>query len=810
MNPIATQQATLDNALVPYEKRLNTKRCNARIAFSKPQKEETYQVTLDALKISPCYPAFQITAEVLEIYVHQFWNTIKNIGKIDGYNFKLDKKKYRVDTEPWRTFSAVINRCISGKSSGLDRLRELHFMYRANNREISSARKENMPYPRFTKVIIDHFISKDNTISIRNKINLHISRDDTLLVPPKKARKFKKHASPKLKTVTTSPKEPTQKVLAKASKGKGIKLLSNAALLEEAQMKKTLKKRKTKDTNEGTGVKPKILNVSKDDSSDSNNDSWGDSEAKSDEDHDEDDNDDKDDNDDDDGNNDDSGFIQKEEDAHVTLTMVHDKTEGPLQSSSISFDFTSKLLNLDDPSPNINSLINTSTIPPLPSPLKEEVNVAVWLQSNKLQEEAEAENQEFINQVDSTIKQILKEQVKAQVSKIMPQIEKHITKSMGAEVLVRSTNQPQTFYAVATSLSEFELKKILIDKMKMNKSINRSYIQKNLYIALIEAYNSDKDIFTSYGDVATLKRGRDDQDKDEDHLAGSDPWTKRRKLSKDVKLLKGSKSKESKINQNRLTLDRLKNGSAPLLKNVTKQPPRTFDELMGMGTPIDFLAYVMNRLKIDNLTQEILVGPGFNLLKGTCKSFAKLKFHFKECYKAVNDRLDWHNPEGHEYPFDLSKLLPLIEDQGRQETNDKSKEKRLEDVLSVRDFLEVFLEDLPRLPPTRQVEFQIDLVSGAALIARTLYRLAPSKLSCWLLPTIYQRLLEDCQTYDEVDSEERSENFMVYYDASRKGLGAVLMQREKVIAYASRQLKIHKKNTTHDLELGAVVFALKM
>ncbi|GKB84682.1 putative reverse transcriptase domain-containing protein [Tanacetum coccineum] len=56
-----------------------------------------------------------------------------------------------------------------------------------------------------------------------------------------------------------------------------------------------------------------------------------------------------------------------------------------------------------------------------------------------------------------------------------------------------------------------------------------------------------------------------------------------------------------------------------------------------------------------------------------------------------------------------------------------------------------------------------------------------------------------------------SENFIVYYDASHKGLGVVLMQNEKVIAYASRQLKIHEKNyTTHDLELGAVVFALKM
>ncbi|GKC97182.1 putative reverse transcriptase domain-containing protein [Tanacetum coccineum] len=58
---------------------------------------------------------------------------------------------------------------------------------------------------------------------------------------------------------------------------------------------------------------------------------------------------------------------------------------------------------------------------------------------------------------------------------------------------------------------------------------------------------------------------------------------------------------------------------------------------------------------------------------------------------------------------------------------------------------------------------------------------------------------------------EGSENFVVYCDASRKGLGAVLIQREKVITYASRQLKIHEKNyTTHDLELGAVVFALKM
>ncbi|KAI3687685.1 hypothetical protein L1987_81385 [Smallanthus sonchifolius] len=58
---------------------------------------------------------------------------------------------------------------------------------------------------------------------------------------------------------------------------------------------------------------------------------------------------------------------------------------------------------------------------------------------------------------------------------------------------------------------------------------------------------------------------------------------------------------------------------------------------------------------------------------------------------------------------------------------------------------------------------------------------------------------------------EGTDDFVVYCDASIQGPGCVLMQREKVIAYASRQLKVHERNyTTHDLELGAVVFALKI
>ncbi|GJT14046.1 putative reverse transcriptase domain-containing protein [Tanacetum coccineum] len=327
-----------------------------------------------------------------------------------------------------------------------------------------------------------------------------------------------------------------------------------------------------------------------------------------------------------------------------------------------------------------------------------------------------------------------------------------------------------------------------------------------------------------------------------------------------------------------------------------------------------------------------------------------------------------------------------------KEVEDKSEKKRLKDVPIVRDFLEVFPEDLPGLPPTRQVEFQIDLVPGVAPVARAPYRLAPSEMKDvsgtnwkevrkWLLRTssspwgapvlfvkkkdgsfrmcinyrelnkltvknrypllriddlfdqlqgssVYSKIdlrsgyhqprvqeedipktafrtryghyefqvmpfgltnapavfmdlmnrvckpyldkfvivfIDDILIYSKNKQEheeylklilellkkeelyakfskcefwipkvqfskshdmtarqklcsapilvlpEGSEDFIVYYDASIKGLGAVLMQREKVIAYASCQLEIHKKNyMTHDLELGAVVFSLNL
>ncbi|GKD86380.1 hypothetical protein Tco_1357534 [Tanacetum coccineum] len=63
-----------------------------------------------------------------------------------------------------------------------------------------------------------------------------------------------------------------------------------------------------------------------------------------------------------------------------------------------------------------------------------------------------------------------------------------------------------------------------------------------------------------------------------------------------------------------------------------------------------------------------------------------------------------------------------------KKAKDKSEEKLLEDVPIVQEFLEVFPEDLPELPPARQVEFQIDLVPSAAPVARAPYRLAPAEM----------------------------------------------------------------------------------
>ncbi|GJS70457.1 hypothetical protein Tco_0703298 [Tanacetum coccineum] len=102
----------------------------------------------------------------------------------------------------------------------------------------------------------------------------------------------------------------------------------------------------------------------------------------------------------------------------------------------------------------------------------------------------------------------VKEQVKAQLSKILPKIEKTVNKQLKAEVMTCSSTESKTFLTIATNLSELELKKILIDNMESNKSIHRSDEQKNLYKALVDAYETDKLILNTYGDTVSFKRRR--------------------------------------------------------------------------------------------------------------------------------------------------------------------------------------------------------------------------------------------------------------------------------------------------------------
>nr|GEV73697.1 reverse transcriptase domain-containing protein [Tanacetum cinerariifolium] len=148
-----------------------------------------------------------------------------------------------------------------------------------------------------------------------------------------------------------------------------------------------------------------------------------------------------------------------------------------------------------------------------------------------------------------------------------------------------------------------------------------------------------------------------------------------------------------------------------------------------------------------------------------------------------------------------------------------SKEKRLEDVPVVRDFSKVFLKDLLRFPPARQVKFQIDLVPHAALVERATYRLAPSKM---------QELLNQLQELADkrfirpssspwralvlfVKKKDGSFRMCIDYHKLNKLSRCCIDAKREVIAYVSRQLKVHKKNyMASDLELEVMVFALEI
>nr|GFB90120.1 hypothetical protein [Tanacetum cinerariifolium] len=165
-------------------------------------------------------------------------------------------------------------------------------------------------------------------------------------------------------------------------------------------------------------------------------------------------------------------------------------------------------------------------------------------------------------------------------------IQSTVTGSLENVVLAKSSSRPKSTYKAVASLTEFELKKILLDKMQKS---TKSQLKSSSKSA-----QAEESVFKT-------------ADTDMPQNQGSD-------LAIDFKQPQTWISRTAQA----------------------EKPPLTFDELM--STPIDF--------------KHI--------------SRVELEYHFEEFYKAVTDRLDWNNPEGQEYPFDLSKPLSLIEDRGRQ------------------------------------------------------------------------------------------------------------------------------------------------
>ncbi|GJX82855.1 hypothetical protein Tco_0332336 [Tanacetum coccineum] len=281
--------------------------------------------------------------------------------------------------------------------------------------------------------------------------------------------------------------------------------------------------------------------------------------------------------------------------------------------------------------------------------------------------------EEFMNFFLESLTARIKEQVKDQLLQILskevsnfapPMIEALIKESRDEVTLVKVSSQPHSTYEAASTLTEFELKKFFIDKMEKSESYMAAPEHRDCYNSLKRSYDLDKDFFFSY-DVYSLKRSHKDKDKDEDPFAGSDRGLKKRKLSKDAEPTIDSdmpQDQEGNIGDNE---DEPRNETASR-RDWFKKPTPLQEPIDPDCTPIDFSGYILNGLKIKILTREILLGPAFKLLKGTRSNFAELEFDFKECYKALSKKLDWENPEGGDYPFDLSKPLPLITHGKRQ------------------------------------------------------------------------------------------------------------------------------------------------
>nr|GEX03218.1 hypothetical protein [Tanacetum cinerariifolium] len=297
------------------------------------------------------------------------------------------------------------------------------------------------------------------------------------------------------------------------------------------------------------------------------------------------------------------------------------------------------------------------------------VKVAVQIQSDRLRDEAQKENDEFLKTIDENMQKIIKEQVKeqvnVQVSKILPKIEQTVNEQLEAKVLTRSSHSSKTSYAVAADLSKMELKKILIEKIEGNKSIQRSDEQRNLYKTLVEAYESDKIILDTYGETVTLKRRHDDDaDKDEEPSAGPDRGSKRRREGKEPESVSAPKEKATRsagkstqgTKSRQVSASESATAEEPMQTTFQMEEPSHLEFDTGAeDQPIvqssqhpEWFSQQQKPPTLDRDWNKTLsasqgsIQPWINELT----NLVELEYHLEEVYKATTDQLDWVNPEG--------------------------------------------------------------------------------------------------------------------------------------------------------------------
>nr|GEV33829.1 hypothetical protein [Tanacetum cinerariifolium] len=712
------QQSTLDNALVALKNQRVIDKCNMRINLGMKSKEATYQVFWATVNKHNASYRFKIDNKRFSMNVEVFRDILNICHRIPGQEFVEPPSE-----EEALSFIRELGHYGEIKYitdvSGLDKIRlsrvqilwgmyykkNLDFValiweelaYQIDNRD--SKKQDKMFYPIFTKIIIHYLLEKDKSISMRNRTFMHTARDDSLLGT---MRFVSRHEDTQVYGV---PDEKQRKISG-----------SDEGTNDDDEDD-------TEDDEGNDGDDETDGNDDNDNDSDDNDDDSDHKRTKLDrgespnlnqfnEEHEEEESVDEFTGKDDDDENEDQLDDDEEElykDVNVNLRKedveMTDANQGGADQHNVSQESgfeqeeedAHKLLNFENVSPadnEIASLMDTTVRNEEPSErdtseikqvdqyaqaissnpaivdrymynkLREAIHKSIQSHNAECREEAQAEKEEYIDLVDSTMRTIIREEVKTQLPQILPKA-------------ISDFATPST-YEVTASLTEHELTKILLDKIEERKSHLIANYKRELYDTLVKSYNNDKDLFETYGEVFTLKRSQDEKDKNQDLSAGSDRGTKKGSLARKLSHKKIQEEPSHTVDDSRMQknqdFDTGNNDEQPNDEAAPKngwfkkperpptpdpdrnkrhqvdfRPPQTwisfttrvekphtsFDELM--DTLIDFSAYVINQLNITNLTQELLVGPAFNLLKGTCKSLTELEYYFKESSKATTE-----------------------------------------------------------------------------------------------------------------------------------------------------------------------------